>query len=213
MQNSRLFLDLEFKEIDVQARLISGWVSTPAPDCFNDIVLPVAFEGSFRHNPNPPVLFQHDIKNVIGRVTKHKIDPIEGLWVEAKISKTVEREWELIKEGVLRNFSFGFTILKSYDDSLGRRVIEELDLWEVSIVGIPANAEAAILAVTGKTADLRELGPQIYDISLQLKKDRDDLVLKNIKLSIVNIATHLSNEKKVLQQQRELLTQLENEIY
>jgi len=213
MQNSKLFLDLEFKEIDVQARLISGWVSTPAQDCFNDIVLPEAFEEPFRLKPYPPVLFQHDIKNVIGRVTKHKIDPIEGLWVEAKISKTVGKEWELIKEGVLRNFSFGFSILKSHEDTLGRRIIEELDLWEVSVVGVPANAEAEILAVTGKTANLREIGSKVYDISLELKKDQDDLVLKNLKLSIVDIATQLSQEQKELQQQRELISQLENQIH
>jgi len=213
MENSKLFLDLEFKEIDDQARVISGWVSTPTLDLTNDIVRPVAFVESFRRNPNPPVLFQHDVANVIGRVTKHKIDPIEGLWVEAKISKTVGREWELIKEGVLRNFSFGFKIIKAYKDSLGRQVIEDLDLWEVSVVGIPANAEAAILAVTGKTTDLRKLGSQVYDIALQLKKDQNDLVLRNLKISIIDISTQLSKEQKILQQQRELITQMENEIH
>lgn len=113
-----------------------------------------------------PVLFNHWPDNVIGKPTELKEDDT-GLFFDATVSEgtTYGKDvMTLLRDGVPLGMSFGFETLKSrpaeegdsldwsqapdfYKSPDGReyvRVIEEVRLWEISVVTFPANELATI---------------------------------------------------------------------
>ena len=130
---------------------IEGWASTKGIDRDSEIVEPDAILGGISNFlKNPVLLFSHDPSRPIGKVTDISVKPEEGFWIEAVLSAAgdVKDIVTKIKEGVLRAFSIGFRAL---DGKLAGDVwhITELELWEVSIVSIPANADALFSMAKG----------------------------------------------------------------
>ena len=72
--------------------------------------------------------------------------------MEATIASTSwgKDYYELINSGILRNMSFGFRTIKdswrSLESNLYERTIEELELFEVSVVKNPAYSQSTIAA-------------------------------------------------------------------
>jgi HK97 family phage prohead protease len=92
------------------------------------------------------MLWQHDPCQVIGvwdvvREDKH------GLWVEGRLLDGVARAREaaaLIEAGALDGLSIGYTVKRAVKDREGRRVLKELELWEVSLVTFPMLPSARV---------------------------------------------------------------------
>lgn len=127
--------------------IIEGYGSTfgGEPDACNDVVAQGAFAKSLIERPNIKLLFGHDWNQVIGKLTEVYEDA-KGLHFKAKISQT-ERGKEvlqLIKDGVLDKTSIGYTTQKATYREDGVRVLEELKLYELSVVPFPANENASI---------------------------------------------------------------------
>ncbi|MFC5734063.1 phage major capsid protein [Cytobacillus gottheilii] len=76
----------------------------------------------------------------------------QGLYMEATITPTSwgKDAYELINSGIFRNMSFGFRTIKdswkSIESNLYERTIEELELFEVSVVKDPAYSQSTIAA-------------------------------------------------------------------
>lgn len=76
----------------------------------------------------------------------------KGLHMEATIAPTSwgKDYYELINSGILRNMSFGFRTIKDswrlLESNLYERTIEELELFEVSVVKNPAYSQSTIAA-------------------------------------------------------------------
>ncbi len=76
----------------------------------------------------------------------------QGLFMSATISQTTwgRDYYQLINDGILRNMSFGFRTLsdswKSLGNGLFERTIDELALYEVSVVKNPAYSQSTIAA-------------------------------------------------------------------
>ncbi|WHS73263.1 HK97 family phage prohead protease [Bacillus cereus] len=76
----------------------------------------------------------------------------KGLHMEATIAPTSwgKDYYELINSGILRNMSFGFRAIKDswrlLETNLYERTIEELELFEVSVVKNPAYSQSTIAA-------------------------------------------------------------------
>lgn len=91
-------------------------------------------------------LWQHDHTKPIGRINLLARDEY-GLKMEAEINNDVaigKEASSLIKQGALSGLSIGFKTLDSSFNSEGQRVIEEIELYEVSVVTFPANKHAQI---------------------------------------------------------------------
>jgi len=133
---------------------ISGYASTRDVDSTNDIVEPTAFANSLpKYLDHPILLFGHDWYSMpIGKVTRAKIDK-KGLWIDAAIADTTQgRDIKtLVDFGILKSFSIGFwpTDIKSPEKDGDPRVIEGLDLAEISVVNVPANRQALFEAAKG----------------------------------------------------------------
>jgi HK97 family phage prohead protease len=102
--------------------------------------------------------YQHDSKEIIGGFNPAFIseDP-QGLKVVGEINLDVQRGREvyaLAKQGVLGDFSIGYTV-QDFDIKDGIRQLREIDLWEISIVSEPANPKAKILQV--KKSDVEQI--------------------------------------------------------
>jgi HK97 family phage prohead protease len=124
---------------------IAGMASTNDVDRMGDIILSEAWTKGGLNNfkKNPIVLYNHNFYKPIGKVTSLQVTD-KGLAVEANISKAAaDNVVDLIKEGVLGTFSVGFRVRDAdYKEETDGFVIKDAELFEISVVTIPANQEA-----------------------------------------------------------------------
>lgn len=153
----------EVKSIDEEQRVIKGIASTPSVDRDGDTVVP---EGASFKLPFP-LLHQHDHERPIGHVKSASVDS-DGIAIEAEIPKDsgldyVETAWKQIKSGLLRGLSIGFRPTKTAPTSAGRKFLA-YEIFELSAVSIPANAEASILSVKKYDSEPLDSEEQLFDI-------------------------------------------------
>lgn len=176
--DNKQFFQANFKAIKQTEKgtLIRGYASTPTHDRHNDVVEPDAFRKTIGGNfaKNPIVLFQHNSDRPIGKVNAMTIDP-KGLNVEIVI---VDNEIEpKVNAGILQTLSIGYIPTKiefrdrdnelidqNTDEGKQRiwfekgvkRIIKELELFEISVVSIPANPDATF-------------APKLYNLAKSVK--------------------------------------------
>ena len=107
-----------------------------------DVVLPGAFRASLarRGAHDIRMLFQHDPAQPVGIWDDIREDA-RGLHVRGRLIEEVARAAELMalmRAGALDGLSIGFRARKATRDArTGQRRLEEIDLWEISIVTFP----------------------------------------------------------------------------
>ena len=134
---------------------ISGYFSTydRIPDSYGDIVAPGAFEKTIakrEESGHPfPLCWNHDLDQIIGKVDSIE-DTDKGPLMTASFFNTplAQEKREIVKSGVVYQFSFAYDVKDSavvtLDDGTKANELRELDLFEVSIVPIPANPLAEV---------------------------------------------------------------------
>lgn len=147
----------------------SGYAATfdRVADCYGDVIAKGAFaetlEAWSEKNGDGvfiPVLYDHDTSDPmhnIGRITKAYEDE-RGLFVEGEFdadNETAQYVRKLAQEGRIYQFSFAYDVKGSgiveLDGGEKANELQKLDLYEVSIVQIPANQNAVMTGV--KSAD------------------------------------------------------------
>jgi uncharacterized protein len=124
-------------------------------DSQQDVVLPGAFKSSLKARTQPvQLLWQHQWEHPIG-VVESIFEDGRGLFIKGKLLMEVTQAREahaLLKAGVIRGLSIGYSVKRSERDPYtGVRRLQEVELWEVSIVTLPANEAAQVTVV--KSAD------------------------------------------------------------
>jgi HK97 family phage major capsid protein/HK97 family phage prohead protease len=143
----RAYSTLTIKSIDDEQRVIEGIASTPSTDRMGDVVEPKGAKFSLPL----PLLWQHDAKQPIGHVLAAKVTDA-GISITAQIAKNVlpqiDNAWALIKAGLVRGLSIGFSPIEEADISgtYGVR-FTKWEWLELSAVTIPANADANIQTI------------------------------------------------------------------
>lgn len=147
--------DLEVKAVK-DDYTFEGYASTfyGEPDRYGDIVIPGAFQKSLDAHKEagrmPALLLHHDMHRPIG-VYKSMEEDKHGLKVTGQLTKGVkdaEEAFALLKDGALHSMSIGYIPkVEEYDHESNINYIKEVDLWEVSLVTIPANPAAVITGV------------------------------------------------------------------
>ncbi|MCD6035238.1 MAG: phage prohead protease, family [Rickettsiales bacterium] len=143
----------------------SGYASVfEVVDSQNDSILSGAFTRTLREKnegKDIKLLWQHRMDEPVGFITTIYED-YKGLYVEAQLvleSARGKEAYEWLKNGTVRGLSIGYTVASSHNDERkGIRYISDVDLWEISLVTFPANAEAEILHVKAgeQVASVRE---------------------------------------------------------
>lgn len=131
----------------VEAVEIEWYASTKDKDRVWDIVVPDAFKSALEwYMMNPIVLLQHKAEKPIWVVEEANIDD-NWLYIKAKITENTDWVMNQIKNGVLRAFSIWYRV-KDYDTDAREladwsydftNIIKDLELFEISVVSIPAN--------------------------------------------------------------------------
>ena len=195
----KAYSTLTIKSVDNEKRIIKGVASTISPDRANDIVEPngMLFDLPF------PFLWQHDHSKPIGNVVAAKRSN-KGLEIEVQIAKIkeagslkdqVDHAWNAIKEGLVRGLSIGFRPF-DYDIRSGGGIhYTATEIFEVSAVTIPCNAQATITEIK-----------RASNTGVQLSESGHRTVKLNtggggVKLSPINtdiVADGLSHHEKLL---------------
>lgn len=137
---------------------IEGWASTKDKDRVNDIVEPKAFEEALdMYMKNPIVLLQHKSDKPVGQVTSAEIKT-KGLYVKALITEDIDGIFSALKNGVIKTFSIGYRV-RDYEEREVKDdnwdivwyewVIKKLELFEISLVSVPANPYAMLKSLDG----------------------------------------------------------------
>lgn len=148
----RAYSLLTVKSFDEATRRLSGTATTPTPDRMGDVVEP---NGAVFKLPIP-LLWQHRSDQPVGHVTQATVTD-SGISVEAKLEQISEpgtlkdrldEAWQSVKLGLVRGFSIGFNALEQAQikDTWSVHFLS-WEWLELSLVTIPANADATIQVV------------------------------------------------------------------
>jgi hypothetical protein len=147
-------------------------------DSYGDVIAPGAFAKSLTEHQaagtTPMMFLNHDAFNSlpIGRWTEMVEDGVGLKMTGELLDTTMGRDtYVALKAGAITGLSIGFRPIKftmgvKNDDP--RRTLEEVDLVEVSVVGLPANAKARVQAVKsmGENMRVRDLEQLLRDCGL-----------------------------------------------
>lgn len=188
-------------------------------DLTGDIIERGAFEKSIERimskGARLPMLDSHKVDSPIGVWTRLQ-ETDAGLEVEGKLTVSVQRASEvrdLIDDGAIGGLSIGFISRSDYIDRERRaRVIEEIDLKEISPVVFPANPEAGIAAL--KMAPMIQSrrdfeGALVEHLGFSRnaaksiasggfmsdpRDEADDIDLSNLREAVASLKLHVTNQ-------------------
>lgn len=168
------------------------------PDAYGDIIKTGAFAQSLSEHryagTTPALLWSHDVSQPIG-VIKSLSEDDHGLRMEGRLTLEVARAAEalaLMKAGALA-FSIGYQTKKATALGKGVRRIDEIKLYEISAVAMPANHNARLVSVKMPPDLLDQNNPRAIEKIL-----RDAGVARNRAKRIVALGRSAFRERDVL---------------
>ena len=155
-------MDHKCKEFRVKSAedsgTISGYFSTydREPDSYGDIIAPGAFTETIKKREESghpfPLCWNHDLDQIIGKVDSIE-DTGKGPLMTASFFDTplAQEKRALVLSGCVYQFSFAYEVKKAaqveLEDGTKANELRELELFEVSIVPIPANPRAEVTEI------------------------------------------------------------------
>ena len=154
MHSKQITAGLEIKSLD-DGGYFEGYASVfGVQDSDGDVIVKGAFTKTLGTGKKPKMLWQHDTREIIGKWAELSEDD-NGLWVKGSLIMETQRGREayaLLKAGVLDAMSVGFNIVGAgQGEAMRGRVIDEVDLWEISLVTWGANPAALVTNVKHDT--------------------------------------------------------------
>lgn len=148
-------LSLEVKAVGDEGQIEGYGAVFGNRDSYGDIMVKGAFVETLKGR-KPKMLWQHNVFDPIGTWDEYTEDD-RGLYMKGRIAikSTKGRDaYELVKAGAIDGLSIGY-VTKDYEMEGGARLLKEVDLFETSLVTMPANAAAMVTSV--KNADVRDI--------------------------------------------------------
>lgn len=115
----------------------------------------------------------------------------QGLYMEATITPTSwgKDAYTLIESRIYQNMSFGFRVIKDswkqIESNLFERTIDELELFEVSVVKNPAYSQSTIAARSIEVIEEPEINVEVQEEPAEKKEIPIDVRSKELKLEIM----------------------------
>ena len=154
--------------------------------------MPHTFERALMKNDSVDLLFNHDRSRKLGSTKSGELQLNEdNVGLRAIATITDESVMEKAKNGELRGWSFGFGALKdswsNREDGMQKRTVEEIDLYEISILDKTPAYIATSIEMRGEEESLfteirnEEFRAKIEDKSSKAtdNKDKTDKTAKN----------------------------------
>lgn len=156
-------LSLEVKAVGEEGQIEGYGAVFGNRDSYGDIMVKGAFAKTLKGR-KPKMLWQHNMLDPIGAWDEYAEDE-RGLYMKGRIAikSTKGRDaYELVKAGAIDGLSIGY-VTKDYEMEGGARLLKEVDLFETSLVTMPANAAAMVTSV--KNADVRDIEAALRQMS------------------------------------------------
>lgn len=162
---------------------IEGYLATYMPDDVGDKILPGAFSKTLSEakasGRSLKYLFNHDLSQPLG-VIEELAEDGQGLYFKARISKTksAQEKYEMAKEGILDSNSIGYRVIQADYEQNGIRLLKEVQLYEGSLVTIPANHTAKVTDVKRAKRLIGFLRKQTDEVSQILADEIQAMLLQ-----------------------------------
>lgn len=164
----------------VDGTVIEGYASLfDQPDRGGDVVARGAYAASLAalaaEGGRVKMLWQHDPAQPIG-VWDEVREDARGLWVRGRLLEGTRMGREaaaLIAAGAIDGLSIGYRTRRATKNDRGQRVLNELELWEVSLVTFPMLPSARVAAkaeTPAADAALRELAAALRRARLEMAR-------------------------------------------
>jgi hypothetical protein len=133
-------------------------------DLGGDVVLPGAFKRTLAQHVKsgrlPPMFWMHDPGRVAGKWLDMYEDD-DGLHVKGVLAPTPlgDEIRTLLKMDAVSGLSIGYSTLDADYDDDGRRLLKEVELWEVSVVSLPMNPLAQVTHAKSRLSERGEYVP------------------------------------------------------
>jgi len=210
MQNKKtLDIAIEFKALEGAEPLGSfdGYGAVFGNiDSHRDVIRPGAFSKSLKER-TPVMVYQHNLDQPIGVYTEVREDG-NGLYVKGQLclDTQVGREaYALMKMGALKGLSIGYIVVnEDYDSKTNISYLNEIDLYEISLVTIPSNELSHVQSVKSdeETINLPEVEvtermveKALRDVGLSQREAKTVISkgFKALKRDVVSEESNLSN--------------------
>jgi HK97 family phage prohead protease len=128
-------------------------------DANNDIILHSAFQphhalsNRLLDPTEVKFLYQHDITRPIGQWTVLNADSI-GLYVEGYLNRDLidgKHASIMTRDKLINGLSIGYQPIQSFQDDLGHRILEKINLLEISLVTFPMQKNAYLYECIANT--------------------------------------------------------------
>ncbi|MFK4823763.1 phage major capsid protein [Paenochrobactrum sp. BZR 588] len=156
---NRAYSVLNIRAVNEDERVIEGIASTPTADRMGDVVEPLGAKFALPM----PLLWQHNANQPVGHV--EFAEPTEkGIPFKARVVKVDEpgtlkdrtdEAWQSVKLGLVSAVSIGFRSLSYEIMKEGGLRFKEWEWLELSLVTVPANADATITTIKSIDAQQR----------------------------------------------------------
>lgn len=206
-----LYKSFEIKADEKDTGSITGYFSTydREPDSYGDVIAPGAFTDTIKareESGHPfPLCWNHDLDQIIGKVDSIE-DTEKGPLMTASFFDTplAQEKREIVKSGVVYQFSFAYDVLEAgpveLEDGRKANELRKLDLFEVSIVPIPANQNAVMTEIkSGEPSekDIEEayaiMGIEPEEVKTGRRNSKKDADIIN---QIINLAQSLLDSEE-----------------
>ena len=177
---------------------IRGYANTVSKDRSGDVIVKEAWTrgGMDDYLKNPIILAFHDYSRPVGTTVDYNVTD-KGLEIVAEISTAAGEVYNLIKDGVLKTFSVGFSIKDAdYEKEDDTFYIKDLSLYEISVVSVPANQDSVFsLAKSFDNVDEYNSFKKSYGV----EEEKEELQKEEKTPSQDNILKEINMDKKELE--------------
>lgn len=131
------------------------------------------FERALQKNDSVDLLFNHDRSRKLGSTKEGNLELREdNVGLRAVATITDEIVMDKARKGELRGWSFGFSVLKdswkNREDGIQKRTVEEIDLYEVSVLDkTPAYIATSIEARGESDSILKEMRSEEFQAKIE----------------------------------------------
>lgn len=173
------YIQCELKQIsDPETGVIEAYAAIFGNvDSYNDVILPGAFAKTLQEwedsDSTIPLLWGHDLSDPMSNIggISYATEDDKGLFIRATFdiedNPRAKQVYKLCKERRVRDLSFAFNPLKyEYGEKDGKNVrfLNEVQLYECSIVGVGANPLTEIVSVKEDAEPEQELSDELDEL-------------------------------------------------
>lgn len=212
------FIDFKLEDSSDDELTVSGYVNevgklshllSSGRKSFRERIMPGAFSKSLSVNSEVHFLAEHDSKKILASTRNSSLELKEdekGLFMKATISPTTYGKdyHTLIKDGILRNMSFGFGVLKDkwtkLTDGTYTRDITDLILYEVSVVTNPAYPQSTISARGLNLIEEVDIPDEVMEENTMSENNKEEVKVEEqpeVKTDVENVVEEQPKEEEV----------------